>query len=631
MPASMHPPKPRLTLRVGVTGHRPNKLHGSAVARVAQQLPQVFAALEQAAANILQDSASLYAPEAAAIRLITGFAEGADQMAVAVCPAGWQIEAILPFPRGEYLQDFAQSAGDGRDVRDEFRNSLAKAAVVTELPYPQSANRDQGYAAAGGYLLRQIDVLIAVWDGKPPKPGGTGAIAREASAGGIPVVWLSTEGDTPPRLITHFTRETPTTSDRDCSTAELTAALAPIFVPPARSSGHRPDVARAGLERFLGETWKPRCLFTAYDTLRRVANGRLPRLVLPLPSFAERCRDWDSFLKTSPQALDLQERIRRVLLPRYAFTDALAVYYSHLYRSAYVLSYVLSALAVFIALGTVFIHDDPHAPAREVLGTKAVFVGCELIVISGIILLIWLGRYRLWHERWLNYRALAEALRHGRFLAFVSEFGRIGGSASAPGDRAPPWMLWYIRATMREVGLPTATLDGDYQRGILKATREDEIEGPHGQLAYNKHNIESAHHIDHFLHRLGTSCFIVTFLLLVAFLLLFGLDRALGSAPLEKLLLAVKPLVTFLSAGLPALGAAVAGIRVHGGFEGSAERSAHTLDQLAGLTDDYDRATTREPHLEDTAELLLTTARVLSEDIAAWQDLYGRKRLVLPA
>ena len=29
--------------------------------------------------------------------------------------------------------------------------------------------------------------------------------------------------------------------------------------------------------------------------------------------------------------------------------------------------------------------------------------------------------------------------------------------------------------------------------------------------------------------------------------------------------------------------------------------------------------------------VLITTARVLSEDIAAWQDLYGRKRLTLPA
>src|SRR5262245_28469721 len=225
--ASMHPPKPRLTLRVGITGHRPNKLFGPAVARVAHQLPQVFAAIERTATNILPASQSFYANEPAVMRLISGFAEGADQMAVSVCPAGWHIEAILPFPRDEYLKDFAASAAaDKRDVRDEFHNSLAKAAVVTELPYPHSGNRDQGYADSGGYMLRQIDVLIAVWDGKPPKTGGTGAIAREAFTGGIPVVWLSTEQDAPPRLITSFSDEgVPTASNADCTTSELQTAL----------------------------------------------------------------------------------------------------------------------------------------------------------------------------------------------------------------------------------------------------------------------------------------------------------------------------------------------------------------------------------------------------------------------
>ena len=39
----------------------------------------------------------------------------------------------------------------------------------------------------------------------------------------------------------------------------------------------------------------------------------------------------------------------------------------------------------------------------------------------------------------------------------------------------------------------------------------------------------------------------------------------------------------------------------------------------------------REIRLEATAETLIRTARVMSEDLAAWQDLYGRKRLMLPA
>src|SRR5882724_6340361 len=226
--ASSHPPKPRLTLRVGITGHRPDKLAGVVATRIRTQLPVVFAAIERAASAILANSVPLYANEPAAFRLICGFAEGADQIAVATCPTGWRIEAILPFPREDYLQDFATSAaGDSRDVRDEFHESLAKAAVVTELP-ASSGTREQGYAEAGGFMLRQIDILVAIWDGKPPKAGGTGAVVREAAAGGIPVIWLSTENEAPPRLITRTpTIGDPQTAASPYTDAALAAALAP--------------------------------------------------------------------------------------------------------------------------------------------------------------------------------------------------------------------------------------------------------------------------------------------------------------------------------------------------------------------------------------------------------------------
>jgi hypothetical protein len=35
----LHPRKPRLVLRVGITGHRPNKLNGAAVGRIEKELP----------------------------------------------------------------------------------------------------------------------------------------------------------------------------------------------------------------------------------------------------------------------------------------------------------------------------------------------------------------------------------------------------------------------------------------------------------------------------------------------------------------------------------------------------------------------------------------------------------------
>jgi hypothetical protein len=127
------------------------------------------------------------------------------------------------------------------------------------------------------------------------------------------------------------------------------------------------------------------------------------------------------------------------------------------------------------------------------------------------------------------------------------------------------------------------------------------------------------------------NCFVFTLIILIAFLVVFGIGKVTHSHGIEEALLAVKPWVTFFSAGLPALGAAVAGIRVHGDFEGATERSLTMLEQLTGLKTDYERAIARGVTLNETGEMLILTAGIMSEDLAVWQDLYGRKRLALPA
>lgn len=237
-----HPPKPRLTLRVGITGHRPNKLPKADLPRIERQLREAFGAIETTVARIYAKKVDgAIEPTAGAkpysIHLISGFAEGADQIAVAACPADWTVEAILPFPKDEYLKDFEQSAtGDGRDVRGELTASLARAAIVTELPTPPE--RNQGYVAGGKALLDRSDVLIAVWDGEPPKPGGTGAVAREACERGIPVVWLATGGDFPIAFIESFGDDKPVRANETWSASALQARLDPIL---AARAGNSPD------------------------------------------------------------------------------------------------------------------------------------------------------------------------------------------------------------------------------------------------------------------------------------------------------------------------------------------------------------------------------------------------------
>jgi hypothetical protein len=62
-----------------------------------------------------------------------------------------------------------------------------------------------------------------------------------------------------------------------------------------------------------------------------------------------------------------------------------------------------------------------------------------------------------------------------------------------------------------------------------------------------------------------------------------------------------------------------------------AERSSQMLETLAALERDYRTTMDSNVSLEEAGDLLIGAARIMSEDVAAWQDLYGRKRLTLPA
>ena len=617
-----HPPKPRLTLRIGVAGHRPDKLRAEAVERITGQLRSVFAAIDTAAKDILTANKDCFADERPVVRFMSGFADGADQLAVEACPDSWRVEAILPFPKNEYVGYLAKNHPNPAAVASDFQKLLDKAKTITELSpvSPQASryqhhdeheakHRGQGYADAGSYFLRQLDLLIAVWDGKPAKTAGTGAIAKHAFEGGIPVVWLCSEHNQAPRLIKGFDeRGDPVAPGPDASAGPLAATLYLIFGQPAEIDREQGQSPREALQDYYRENWRERCSFVVYDCLKRLAGWQWPRLVIRFHAFDQLCREWEKFIDDAPNAEELRARIRNVLLPRYVWADTLAIYFSHQYRSTYVLAYALSAAAVFVALWGSLVE----------IGTKAALVFVELLIVGGIIGMIYYGRRWRWHERWIDYRALAENLRHCRFLAFAGEFGH----ARQPSNETT-WVLWYLRATLREVGLPTALLDEAYQWKLLNATLGHEIEE---QLKYHKANISSASDIDRLLHRLGVACFFLTAVILIAFLLFYiGYCLNLVGQPTI-----FKSLIVLASAGLPALGAALAGIRIHGDFEGSKERSAYMVDALNALKQEYATTIDRDITLDETAEMLLKTARVMSEDIAAWQELYGRKRLSLP-
>lgn len=645
------PPRPLLSLSVGVSGHRFNKMPADQRGRVRQQLRAVLAGIEAACVACHEQGMPQYATAVPQVRLFSGLAEGTDQFAVEERPPHWQVAAILPFPRERYRQDFATATGEGiSEAEKGFDACLALSTTVTELPgshhvrerSPGALERRpaSAYAELGAFLLRQIDILVAVWDGRPSSgAGGTAEMIAKALEGGIPVVAIaSNDAERPPRLLLHHADMYAPAPFADALAGPIAAAVNRILALPAAAEGqkgaHGHDDTLPGLARlnlFLEERWQPKCRWTAYDWLKRGWKFWQWRFPLHAAQPHKDHLDWSDFIEAAPQGGGHTDRIRTILYPRYAIANNLATHFSHVYRSAYVMIYLLAVVAVAIALIGTLPSGDDHGDKLPALIHKAELVIAELVLVAIIIALVWVGRARRWHDRWVDYRALAEMLRHLRFLSLLGEYGGTRQSFQPLAHRGSDWVLWYLRATAREIGLPNAVLDAPYQDKALRATRDTEVAE---QIAYNSNNAVTLDALHHKLHTLGDRCFFGTAAILILFLVALGIVLLPAGKTLFPglidLLYALKPGVTIAAAFLPALGAAFAGINFTGDFGGFARRSTQTAAGLTGLLAEYDRSIA-EPDLESTTEVLLATARVMTEDISFWQSIYSHKRLTLPS
>lgn len=320
------------------------------------------------------------------------------------------------------------------------------------------------------------------------------------------------------------------------------------------------------------------------------------------------------------------------MLPRYYAADHVATRSAHIYRSAYLLSYLFAVVSVFVGTLAAVVTLQ-GAPSERLYRT--IFIALEFAPIAAILLLVSAGQRSRWHGRWLEARALAERLRHVRILSLVGECEvvRNDGELSATGAI---WTSWYLRATIRELGLPYGAFDAAYQTKALQAARDYEW---HEQFRFNQRNRAVLGGLSRRLRDVGTLSFIVTAVVLAMSLAaLLGFDVVYGVKPeadgakmqswFAQRMDALRPLFDFAAGFLPALGAAIAGIRSTGDFEGFAERSRETLQRLGQMRELYERASVRLD-FDLTAQTIAETARILEEDLSDWRSLYRRKNLSL--
>lgn len=349
-----------------------------------------------------------------------------------------------------------------------------------------------------------------------------------------------------------------------------------------------------------------------------IARGRFRRGSWRVKNFEAAARsEWES---TIPKTPDLPEATRRYLLdrlcPHYAWADGLSVNYAGLLRSTSMGTSLLSACAVLVPIIGYILRFS----FRMEIGYK-IPTWLELGLIVAILSITFHGQRRRWHERWLNYRQLAELLRQYCYLAPLG--------CPLPSPRPPAhtgsnphrsWVDGMFRVIARDLGLAPANARPRYLLAI--GGMMDKILA--GQIDYHKTNHKIMHKLSHRVHLIGTSLFVITLLACVAHLVPLPISKEDSPWLVSWLvLLAVVP---------PALGAAFYAIANQGEFERSADRSSAMTDELESLrANDLDEAIKSVP--EGSAALRRAAQRIAATMIAEtmdWSFVFRYRKLNLP-
>ena len=417
-------PRHRVPLVIGVTGHRDPR--DEDVEELKRRVGQVFD-------GIAKDY--LTADGATPIVVLSSLAEGADQLVASVgLERGAILIAPLPMPLEEYRKDF--ESGLTPNALSEFDRLLARAAAAPEMPLLDGAaiealrddagRRAMQYREAGLYIVRHCQILLALWDGdeSDAKTGGTAEIVR-LQREGAPLANAA--------------------SVRACIDGTEVGPIVTITTPRRKSSAESVKIATKPWGRALtasasdgdAKLWRD---FETWIQLTASFNADATRLLRSKEREAKIDQSFDR-LFDAPDSAALGASARAHALAEaplfcslYSVADALAQEYQQRFTRVWTWLFGFGFLMV-AALSFV-----SNAPSHKIYALCA-----YQALIVGSLGVYWLARRRRLQAKFLDYRALSEALR-------VAIFWKIAGVDKSVAEIYPicqsPELSWIKSALL---------------------------------------------------------------------------------------------------------------------------------------------------------------------------------------
>lgn len=574
--------RPQLALRVGVTGTR--KLTSAESGHVRTHVEEALGHLRQlviAFTSHANGGAGYEMTNPPVFRAISPLAAGADCLfAESALAHGFQLEVPLPFAQNIYEMDFPDSI-------EHFRSLLRQAAqnvLVLDGGCKDSIERDASYEAVGRFVVRNSDVIVAIWDGGHAKGrGGTAEIVQYAAENGVPVLWFLADGTGEPCWIDnpnhlrHF---------EDCPRGEaafnkLRAYLEALLL---SSSSEPAEDTTSFFEGPGSAKWQP--IWGTYGVMMKMLTFGLRRP----PSAKDRTapandvwRYWDRFYRSA---------------------DTLAVQCAMRYRSSFVLVVLLAAITTLAAVTGMSVNHWARQAAI-----------LELIFLAMIGYIVWLNFKYRWHKHMISYRLLAELIRDQQMLGMLGWSLPLARPCARRSETARhPLLAWYFNAIVRAAPMPRGNLAGTALVTAHDFVLHDLIAG---QLSYHKSRGAASQFAS---ERLATGSKIF-----------FGLTLIFVLAKCIVLFTSFDEyavVLDFITVALPAISVALASIRSYAELEILVDQSA-SMEQL--LTQSQENLTHATRDLDEPlasvrlGHEILRLAQAMQLDTDGWAQLFRIK------
>ncbi len=606
------PSRPRLTLRVAFAGNRQLPRGGVSFQLLLEQIVQRVSErlLKHGQAVVDLDSAfplrRFYADEAPCLRLITGLAEGADALAGEVL-LGSMIEgvdlrlaAVLPGSIESYRSSRA------KDFLPEFDRQLAACEYVLcgDGRYERAAEdaapetkafadlcRARGYRLQSRLLLRQADMLLAVFDPLAKGAiGGTAETVEAALAFELPVLVINpTNGAAALRL--------PSDGAPPNWAAILSNPLAndPIWerlnlTVDSLLGGPRADEGQIDakvLEKFFAvdqaqSDWGRKFQARANKAWKRLQN----RFELHLPGKPK----LSTTAESEGQVCNWRERAKKL---NYVYSDC--------YRGGFWMNIRRAFLAVLLATSALVV--SLYAKGTWSYAILLGLAAAEFYVVYQMAQTIHRANSKRWSERAVDFRYLAERFRSLYFLPAVGSYQPVVSAhphSDARLSRQGP-ADWFFNACLRSLSPAESAMEhydvGNGKRvpiirtnaeAALRAVGDDWLgcvadgaTAGRGQIGYHEQNADRMHAMHHVLNnatkRLGHW---VVWAVGADVVLLFGFLFHLWPDAIYNHVSIVKTSMVVVAVLIPAALAGLNGLRFQSECQRLHERSLVMMDML---------------------------------------------------